>query len=151
MGRILEKYLFPIAFLGRNDIIELRKEGNRLNDIAKRIHEAISQQDISYGELSKATGIPKSALQRYATGNTEKIPLDRIESIAEALHVPLKKIMGWDDENEKSIVSLDDGLLKSLNERPLLKQFVTNLTMMDDDSINAFLAVVGLKLPPEEQ
>ncbi len=54
---------------------------------------------ISYGELSKKTNIPKSALQRYATGETEKIPITRIEVIAKALNTTAQFIMGW-DENE---------------------------------------------------
>ena len=62
---------------------------------SERILKAIKDKNISYSELSKATGIPKSALQRYATGETEKIPIDRIESIAQAVNVSAQYIMGW--------------------------------------------------------
>ena len=68
-----------------------------MNIQAERILEIIQTRDISYGELSKLTGIPKSALQRYATGETAKIPLERIVSIANALEVPPAYIMGWSD------------------------------------------------------
>ena len=44
-----------------------------MNEIASRLSAAIAAGKWSYGELSKATGIPKSAIQRYATGATEKI------------------------------------------------------------------------------
>ena len=50
-----------------------------MSAISDRILEQIKQANISYGDLSTMTGIPKSALQRYATGETEKIPLDRLE------------------------------------------------------------------------
>ena len=56
-----------------------------VNDISKRILDILSKKDISYGELSSKTGIPKSALQRYATGQTEKIPIDRLQIIASAI------------------------------------------------------------------
>lgn len=52
-----------------------------MSDISKRILETITCKDISYGDLSDKTGIPKSALQRYATGQTEKIPIDRLEKL----------------------------------------------------------------------
>ena len=69
------------------------------SEISKRLLQLIEDNDISYGELSKKTNIPKSALQRYATGETEKIPITRIEVIAKALNTTAQFIMGW-DENE---------------------------------------------------
>lgn len=66
-----------------------------MNELAKRIYESIENSGLSYGELSKITNIPKSALQRYATGETEKVPIDRIESIAKATGVTSAYLMGW--------------------------------------------------------
>lgn len=68
-----------------------------MSDIAKRILDLMQTQGLSYAELSQKTGIPKSALQRYATGNTSKIPMDRIENIAAALGVSAAYLMGWAD------------------------------------------------------
>ena len=68
-----------------------------MNDIAKRILNIMAEKKISYGELSKATGVPKSALQRYATGETDKIPIDRLELIAAALGVNTEYLVGWED------------------------------------------------------
>lgn len=65
--------------------------------VNERIKSTIELRDISYGELSKLTDIPKSALQRYATGETEKIPIDRVKAIARALNVSAQYLMGWDD------------------------------------------------------
>lgn len=62
--------------------------------IAERISKLMVEQDLSYGELSKMTGIPKSALHRYATGVTEKVPLVRLEEIACALDVDLPELIG---------------------------------------------------------
>ena len=73
-----------------------------MNDIAQRIMDAMKNADISYGELSKLTGIPKSALQRYATGETVKIPLDRIEAIAKATNVSAGHLLGWNREPTES-------------------------------------------------
>ena len=72
-----------------------------MSDISNRILEIILAKDISYGELSEITKIPKSALQRYATGQTEKIPIDRLEKIATAIGTTTSYLMGWDDASEK--------------------------------------------------
>ena len=65
-----------------------------MSELSNRILNLILNQDFSYGELSAITGIPKSALQRYATGETEKIPIDRLESIANALGTTSAYLLG---------------------------------------------------------
>jgi len=68
---------------------------------AKRINEAIEKSGYSYPELSKITGISKSSLQRYATGETKKIPIDCIEKIAQATNTDSRYLMGWEEEKEE--------------------------------------------------
>ena len=68
-----------------------------MSEISARILKIILKKDISYGELSELTGIPKSALQRYATGQTEKIPIDRLQAIAKALGTTAPYLMGWEE------------------------------------------------------
>ena len=80
-----------------------------------RILAVITQLGMSYGELAKLTGIPKSALQRYATGETSNIPIDRIAKIAEATGTTAKYLMGWDtaqpdDKKSASVLSTAEAL-----------------------------------------
>lgn len=83
---------------------EEREQGSEpakgMNSMSQRILCIITEKDISYGELSKLTGIPKSALQRYATGQTEKIPIDRLQSIAKAIGTTPEHLLGWDEESQ---------------------------------------------------
>ena len=82
----------------RNAIYEEKHLADEILKISKRINKAISDKNISYGELQRLTGIPKSALHRYATGTTKKIPIDRIELIAKFTNVSAAWIMGWESE-----------------------------------------------------
>lgn len=75
-----------------------------MSDISKKILNLIQKKDISYGELSNLTGIPKSALQRYATGETEKIPIDRLRKIAAAIGTSPEYLMGWEVTSERQDV-----------------------------------------------
>ena len=68
-----------------------------MNEIATKLSAAIAASKLSYGELSKLTGIPKSAIQRYATGATEKIPLERLRALAGALGLSLSALTPWED------------------------------------------------------
>lgn len=78
---------------------------NELKLICNRISSLIESNNMSYGELSRLTDIPKSALHRYATGETLKIPLNRIERIANVFGVSAAWIMGWSEEDSKSNVN----------------------------------------------
>lgn len=76
-----------------------------MNEISERILDALREKNISYGELSARTGIPKSALQRYATGQTEKIPTDRLIKISLALDVSPLTLADFDTASE--IIAMD--------------------------------------------
>lgn len=67
-----------------------------------RLQNAMKTSGLSYGEISSITGIPKSAVHRYISGDTPKIPLDRLEKISNAMGVSAAWIMGWEDENKKT-------------------------------------------------
>lgn len=69
-----------------------------MNDIAKKIYDEMYKQKMSYAELSRITGISKSALQRYVTGETGKMPLPRLEAIAKALDVLPEYLIGWEEK-----------------------------------------------------
>ena len=72
-----------------------------MSDISKRLYNSIQEKGFSYGELAKMTGIPKSAIQRYATGQTPKIPMDRLQLLADVLHVSAQYLMGWDEKTQQ--------------------------------------------------
>ena len=72
------------------------QRGENMSQRSERILKSIQNAKLSYGVLHELTGIPKSALQRYATGETEKIPIDRLEMIAKATGVSVEYLMGWD-------------------------------------------------------
>lgn len=63
---------------------------------SEKLATAMREKKISIRELSERTGVPKSAIQRYTSGETEKIPIDRMQRMAEALGISPAYVMGWD-------------------------------------------------------
>lgn len=57
--------------------------------IMKIIGNAMEVNNISYGQLAKETGIPKSTLQRYVTGSTTKISIDALSRIGSVLDISM--------------------------------------------------------------
>ena len=99
--------------------------------IAKKILQAMSEKNMSYADLSTRTGIPKSALQRYATGVTEKIPLQRAESIAQALGFSPSALMGWEKNTTPSLTEKQKKILELL-ERLTDKQLDALIALFED-------------------
>ena len=94
-----------------------------MSELSKRIYQAICDAGLSYGELAILTKIPKSALQRYATGETEKCPLSRLEAIAKATGVSPAYLMDWDEEeastaDEDGTAAYISELTETLYRRP---------------------------------
>ena len=67
-----------------------------LTDLIERIKERRLTLKMSYQDLSDATQISKSTLQRYETGYIKKVPINQIEILAKALHTTPSYLMGWD-------------------------------------------------------
>lgn len=84
------------------------------NNISERIKRAIEGKGISYQALQEKSGIPKSAIQRYASGDTEKLPIDRVVKIAKALSVSPGYLMGWEDDAKEKTTGVRIPVLGSV-------------------------------------
>lgn len=74
---------------------------------ADRLKKLFESRGLSYAQLEEVTGIPKSVLQRYASGETKKIPIDAIEVIASKLNASPAYLTGWDDDQKVTFLSKD--------------------------------------------
>ena len=74
---------------------------------SEKLAHAMRDKKISIRELSELTGVPKSAIQRYTSGETEKIPIDRMKLMAEALDIDPAYVMGWSDSSVPFGKSID--------------------------------------------
>ena len=93
---------------------------------AKRIKTLIEESGKTYQELEKSTGITKSSLQRYASGETAKIPLTAIERLAEEFDVPASFIM-WGIEEKNPTTENGNGI------PPERADFINYVLQMPDE------------------
>lgn len=68
-------------------------------EIFGRIRKQRIRLGISLQELSRRTGLNKSTLQRYETGQIDKLPLERAHLIAKGLETSVEYILGLDGGN----------------------------------------------------
>ena len=70
-----------------------------MKNIQTNLLSAFESSGLTYDELARRTSLPKSALYRYLNGDTEKIPIDRFQSICAELHVDARVLLGWTDDH----------------------------------------------------
>ena len=108
-----------------------------LTDLIERIKERRLKLEMSYQDLSDATGISKSTLQRYETGYIKKVPINQIEILAKALHTTPSYLMGWDN----TVTKAPSVPLTPRDERQIAADLEKMLA--DLDSKNAMAAMGG--------
>ena len=64
-------------------------------NVSESIRRRMDQLGISQRELAERTGINHAAIQRYVSGSTPKIPIDRLQIMAKHLHTTAEELLGW--------------------------------------------------------
>ena len=98
--------------------------GSNLEQIRERIAKRRKELGLSYQDLSDRTGMSKSTLQRYETGDIRNVSLDKLEPLANALQTTPSYLMGWEDAPDEpptsKIKNIEDIIEISTYKIPLL-------------------------------
>lgn len=81
--------------------------------VGLRIKARRKEMGISADELGKRIGKNRATIFRYENGDIEKLPLDVLKPIAEALLTTPQALMGWDDEKKQTVTENGNGLSES--------------------------------------
>ena len=75
-----------------------------------RIRSEMQRNSLTLIEVEQRTGIKKSSMQRYVSGETGKIPMSAIKKLADLFGVSGAYLMGWDEKKDSpSELSLTEG------------------------------------------
>lgn len=106
-----------------------------------RIREAIEKSGMSYAELEKKSGISKSALQRYASGITKKIPIDVVEKVAPLLGVTSAYLMGWEERPAEDYTKIPGILpLPEMVDLPIIGTIACGVPILAEENIEGYLS-----------
>ena len=93
--------------------------------IGEKIKAAREAAHLTQTDLGRICGTTKQTIYKYETGTITNIPLDRLELIAQAVHVPAAELMGWKNRNSAApLVNSDSDLtsyLELLRTRPEMR------------------------------
>lgn len=96
--------------------------------VSKRLKEAMNDMNISAAELSKKSGVGKSAISHYYNGS--HCPHnDNAFLLAEVLNVEPTWLMGFDVPKEKTTIIVNNGFI---NSEPDLDNFDNRIIEIED-------------------
>lgn len=108
-----------------------------INDIIERLKNSVEKSGMTYVELEKATNIAKSSLQRYVSGTTKKIPIDAIQTIANAIGVSPAYLMGWTNFNKIiTLTERENQLISAYRNHPEMQSAVDTLLGITNEPEN---------------
>ena len=85
--------------------------------IGEKIKAAREAAHLTQTDLGRICGTTKQTIYKYETGTITNIPLDRLELIAQAVHVPAAELMGWENRNSAAPLVIGYSDLTSYLER----------------------------------
>ena len=116
--------------------------------VGQRIKKRRKELGISADELGKRLGKDRSTVFRYENGYIEKLPIDILKPIADALLTTPEYLMGWEEIQKKNDI-LSDIILK-LNADSELLAMVDKITRLGVDQREAVKSVLNAFLIVEE-
>ena len=104
-----------------NNIEELKKQmeieiENRMALRRERLLEVIKANHLTYAQLEELTGVAKSSIQRYLTGETVKIPVDFFDRVAAVTNTPVDYLSCYDNEKNAPIKTNRDDLSEVMKQ-----------------------------------
>lgn len=85
----------------------MKKHYEDTGHIVKTINERKQALGYSYQDIAIKTGMSKSTIQRYATGDIGNIPLDKLEVLASALEISPSQLLGWREKSPSADIALE--------------------------------------------
>lgn len=70
--------------------------------VGERIQQRRKELEMSAAELGRRIGKNRATIFRYENGDIEKLPVDVLKPIADALSTTPEALMGWEDQQKKN-------------------------------------------------
>lgn len=116
---------------------------NKISTISKRMQEAMEAKDIKQAELCRATGIGKSSISTYISGDYEPKQTN-LYKIANALGVSIAWLSGYDvpmrtSEKQKDLSAVSNIILPQATKVPILGSIAAGSPILAEENIEEYL------------
>lgn len=66
-----------------------------MSDISEKLRAAYESKGLSYQELANRCNVPRATIQRYVSGTTDRIDIDKLQEICKVLGIDAAEVIGW--------------------------------------------------------
>lgn len=108
--------------------------------VGARIKKRRKELKMSADELAKKLGKDRSTVFRYENGDIEKLPIDILEPIAQALQTTPACLMGWEEVQKNNDVIAD--IIIRLRTDDDFFNAVKRLNDLDSDKLSGLLTLL---------
>ena len=108
--------------------------------VGQRIQQRRKELEMSAAELGRKIGKNRATIFRYENGDIEKLPVDVLKPIAEALLTTPESLMGWEEQEQKTAIPKDSGMSEAKQQ---LLALVENCS---DEEVSRLLQMMELFL-----
>lgn len=117
---------------------------NRISTTSQRLHEAMAMAHKKQIDLATSTGLNKSTISRYCSGNADP-KADAISKLAAALDVTEMWLWGYDVPMERPEgQKKNDQLVKLVIRMRSDSEFMNAVSMLDNLTPAQFTAILGM-------
>ena len=108
--------------------------------VGQRIKARRKELGVSADTLAEKIGKNRATIFRYEKGDIDKLPIDILEPIAEALQTTPAALMGWEEVKKKND-ALTDIILKMREDSELLEmvEMLSNLGFEKREAVKSVL------------
>lgn len=120
-----------------NNTPSIEIEEDIYSTFRKRFKEKREEKNLTFDQIVLMTGISRSNLQRYESGETGKIPLDAALKIEKALMLPKGYLLGYSEDIPSGLVSVEKAfiplIVSTKGMRPVLTDNIMQVATVECD------------------
>ncbi len=103
--------------------------------VGDRIKQRRKELNISAVDLGKKLGVARSTIFRYESGFIEKLPVDTLKTIADALDTTPEYLMGWEEVQKNNDILTD--IVVRLRTDPEFSEVVKRIYELDREKLSS--------------
>ena len=103
--------------------------------IGERIKKRRTEIGLSVDELAAKIGKDRATVYRYESKKIEKLPINILKPLAEALQTTESYLMGWEDATIEDLTNHEISVIKAYRNKPEMQNAVDKLLGVESSGL----------------
>lgn len=108
-------------------------------DMGQKIHKLRTEKGMTLEELGNIVGVGKSTVRKWENGMIANMRRDKILKVSEALGVSPAYLMGWEEQTDENIISLNNVFPIELKRFPMLGEIACGVPKYTNEDRESYV------------